>query len=570
MLRLYRLCLFALTFVTATLLTDYTYAQTPVRTTAPTVAPTAAIGEQSPTPRAQGIAATVTAIQATATPTNNTAPNASSAQNQNSPLLLPTPTPAASTNTDTTAQTTPVGATNATTATVDEATGPLEGTIFANRSEVLVTFFLEGQTYQLVAGRSHGVQLPRPSTVLNLFNCAGDLPADTAGCFWDPYMIQQDGFYEFYNTAAATEPAKLMLREAGAPPTGQVWVQNRTGQVESVVFKEEIFDIQPSSVQEFPVSTGVPAILYVRSCLTVDNQSACEWAPKTLDAGIYYAMLEVDTTGSQGSTTTTTIDLRPVVGASEGGNEQASSAEVATADSQSIVCNVVVPALNVRSGPGLQYDIIGKVRTIDGTAVTVSVTGRSIDNEWLTVTDAVAVGGWINNSPSFITCVADVTSLPIVESPALPTPAPVVIVETPAVVEQPVQDVATPEAPAVVETPVAEDEQPVAEETSTPAAAEGAIPVGQALLIINNGFQHDMRFTLDQVYRVAEGPSEFDLSPGASISLVVHPGNIPFSASSPWSGLSGNASINVGPDESYTLWLRFEPDNDDSWKFAWD
>src|SRR4029079_6312559 len=166
------------------------------------------------------------------------------------------------------------------------------------------------QTAKLEAGRSSGIKLPRPTSVLNLFNCAGDLADDTQGCFWDPYLIQQNGFYEIYDAATAGAPAKLMLREAGAPPTGQVWVQNRTGQSESVVFKDSVYQIQPTAVQEFPVATGVPAILYVRNCLTIDGQSACEWAPKSLNPGVYYAMVEVDTPGTQSGSTRSTIDLR--------------------------------------------------------------------------------------------------------------------------------------------------------------------------------------------------------------------------------------------------------------------
>jgi hypothetical protein len=428
-------------------------------------------------------------------------------------------------------------------------TGPLEGTILANRSDVVARFFLEGQTYQLEAGRSQGVKLPRASTVLNLFNCAGDLAVDTAGCYWDPYLIEQDGFYELYNAAAATDAVKLMLREAGAPPTGQVWVQNRTGQTESVVFKEDVYEIQPTSVQEFPVATGVPAILYVRSCLTIDNQSACEWAPKTLDAGVYYAMVEVDTPGSQSGSTLVNLDLRPVVG--EG--EDAATSEVASS-APSIVCSVVVPALNIRSGPGLQYDIIGKVRTTDGSAMTVNVTGRSADNEWLTVDPAVASNGWINNSPSFITCNGDPLGLPIAEAPAPPTPQPTVIAETPA------------------DTTVAPQQSPeIGAPTPEPTVTVGApaIPDGQALLIVNNGFQYQMRFTLDQRYRPVDGPSEFDLQPGESLSVVVYPGDVPFTASTPWSGLSSNASVHVDANQSLTLWLRFEPEPGGSWVFRW-
>lgn len=548
MVRLFKFFVFAWAFALATFVTDYAYAQslgatpTPSRTTGATATPTL-------TPRANDVTATVGITQP------NTAITATTSQTTTpAVVLLPTPTPI-------TASTSPLTATTSVETSLE--TGPLEGTIIANRSEQVARFFLEGETYQLTAGRSQGIELPRSTTVLNLFNCAGDLPVDTAGCFWDPYLIQQDGFYEIYDEANAGDDAKLMLREAGAPPTGQVWVQNRTGQAESIVFKENVYEILPTSVLEFPVSTGVPAILYVRSCLTIDNQSACEWAPKTLDAGVYYAMLEVDTPGSQSGSTRTTIDLRPVVG--EG--EEAETAEVASPTVPSIVCNVVVPALNVRSGPGLQYDIIGKVRTTDGTAVTVGVTGRSTDNEWLTIEPSVAEGGWINNSPSFIVCNGDVLGLPIVEAPAPPTP------QAAPIVEAPVSNDTTIVVPETQETPIlATGEQtpaPVedAAESATPTGPE--IPDGQALLLVNNGFQHEMRFTLDQMYRPQDGPSEFDIQPGGSIAIVVYPGDIPFTASTPWSGLSSNASVHVDANQSLTLWLRFESEPGGTWVFRW-
>jgi hypothetical protein len=387
--------------------------------------------------------------------------------------------------------------------------------------------------------------------VLNLFNCPGNVAVDTAGCFWDPYLIQQDGFYEIYDSPASDAQTKVLLREAGAPPTGQVMVQNRTEQTESVVFKEEVIEIQPTMVHEFPVETGIPAILYVRSCITIDNQSACEWAPKTLDAGVYYAMVEMDTPGSQSGTTLTTIDLRPVVGEAE----EAATAE--TASPQGILCSVVVPALNVRSGPGLQYDIISKVRTTDGGAVTVSVTGRSADNQWLTVEPSVAENGWINNSPSFINCSGDLVSLPVVEAPPPPTPQPASVVQSPA---------GTADGNGATQPEATESTTAT---TTTDSAAAPVVPNGQAVLVVNNGFQHEMRFTLDQTFRPDPGPSEYDLQPGASVSIVVFPGDIAFTASSPWSGLSGNATIHADANQSLPLWLRFEPDTDGSWVLRW-
>jgi hypothetical protein len=78
-----------------------------------------------------------------------------------------------------------------------------------------------------------------------------------------------------------------------------------------------------------------------------------------------------------------------------------------------------------------------------------------------------------------------------------------------------------------------------------------------------------MRFTLDQMYRTVQGPSEFDLQPGQSISILVFPGSIPFTASSPWNGLSGNASLQAAPNQSVTLWLRFDPEQGGTWVLRW-
>lgn len=449
---------------------------------------------------------------------------------------------------------------------------PLEGTIITNRSENNARFFIEGSTYDLAPGRSIGLALPRAGSVLNLYNCDSGTPENQDTCFWDPYLITLNGFYEVYTASDADVEARLLLREAGLPPTDQVWVQNRTAQTEQVVYKNETYDVAPTTVREFAVTSGVPAILYVRSCLTLSGQTVCEWAPKTLDAGVYYAMVGVNTAGSQPGSQIATLDLRPVVGgvtsapvaaapetsaASEAPSQDA-TATPAPAQGQ-ITCRLLVPTLNVRSGPGLYYEIIDKVRNGDQPA-TVTVNGRSVDGEWLTVSSDSATKGWITASSSFVTCDGDTMGLPMVEAPAPPpTPDPAVITQEPALDPS----IPAPEAPA--------GDQPAAAETPTSATDLPAPPAGQALLIVTNGFQHDIRFTLDQRYRPEAGPSEYDLTPGASVSIVVYPGQVDFSASSAWNNLSGNATLALEADQSLPLWMRFEPDGAGSseWRLAW-
>jgi hypothetical protein len=559
--RLYKYLLFALAVAIAIFTADTVRAQTneptPTATPSPTNTATAASSQT-------GTTADITATVPSTAPVIPGIRALATVSATPSVVILPTAAPAASTSiTATLPLTSPTQAAVTQTITASEEAGPLEGTIIANRSETDARFFLEGATYVLEVNRSQGIELPRPSTVLNLFNCPADVPVDTAGCFWDPYLLQQNGFYEIYDAESSTSQAKLMLREAGAPPTEQVWIQNRTGQTESIVFKEVVHEIEPTTVLELPVEASVPAIVYVRSCLTIDEQSACEWAPKTLDAGIYYAMIEVDTASTQSGNSHTNIDLRPVVG--EG--EEAATSEVA--DAPAIVCNVVVPALNVRSGPGLQYDIIGKVRTTEAEATTVGVTARSADSQWLVVEPSIADQGWINNSPSFIDCTGDVASLPVAEAPA-PPPTPVAppIVESPIVTDEGITVLPEQPAPGGEEGTLAQDTPGVTETTESEVGTTA--PDGQAVLVVTNGFQHEMRFTIDQTFRPQQGPSEYDLQPGASVSIVVYPGNVAFTASSPWSGLSGNASIYLNANQSLPLWIRFEPDADGSWVFRWE
>src|SRR5690606_25246985 len=148
---------------------------------------------------------------------------------------------------------------------------------------------------------------------------------------------------------------------------------------------------------------------------------------------------------------------------------------------------------------------------------TVAVNGRSVDNGWLTVAPEVAQEGWITADTNFITCDGDLTSLPIVEAPAPPpTPDPSWIVQEPIPDAGGDTSAAVPEAPGWVLTDTAAADEAGTEETASPAAQE--IPAGQALLVVHNGFEHDIRFTLDQRYRPAPGPSEYDLSPGNSVA----------------------------------------------------
>jgi uncharacterized protein YraI len=84
-----------------------------------------------------------------------------------------------------------------------------------------------------------------------------------------------------------------------------------------------------------------------------------------------------------------------------------------------VMLTIQLPA-NVRSGPGLNYPILGGLDT--GTAV--QATGRDAGAEWFTVPFEAAPGGvgWV--SVLVITVAGDAQSLPVVESEPAPATAP--------------------------------------------------------------------------------------------------------------------------------------------------
>lgn len=446
-----------------------------------------------------------------------------------------------------TASITATNAVTTDTAVLDaEYAGPIEGTIIANRTEVQVRFFVEGATYELAPLRSIGLALPRVTAVLNLFNCDATLPESQDGCFWDPYLLDRESFYE----VIGGQEAGLTLQAAGTPPANQIWLQNRTGKREQVFYAGETYELPPSTVQEFTSETAdTPAILYLRSCLEVTDRTVCEWAPNDAKPGFYYALVEVTVSGAVPDSQVNALELQPIV--SGGGDVVEPPAQ--------ITCQLQVPVLNVRSGPGLQYQIISKVRSTEQEPATVLVIGRDTASEWFAVDDRVAPGGWVTGSSGFVTCTGDTNTLPVVEvtdGRLAPTP----------VAAAPAEDTTTPdtgESPIVapVATTPAEAE-PVAEITPTTAAP--TVPPGQALIVIHNGFDQQIRFTLDQRYRVEVGLSEYDLLPGQSVSLLVYPGQLAFSASTPWRGISGNDDFLIEAEQTRDLWITFVPDPDGS------
>jgi hypothetical protein len=330
-------------------------------------------------------------------------------------------------------------------------------------------------------------------------------------------------------------------------------VQNRTGSAEVLFYNSQQYELPPSAVGEFKGQVNIPLTLYLRSCLEVADRTVCEWYPQSVDPGVYYALVAITTAGTVPNSHINLLQLQPIVNtqAAPSANSEAAKTPAQPKPLNQMVCNLQVPAINVRSGPGLEYQIIAKVRGTEDQPGTVLIIGRDSTGQWLAVDERVAQGGWVTGNGDFVKCSGDITALPetkVLDGRLLATPTPTNGIAATG------QETSTVTAP----------QSATPDNTSTSSAPPPTIPDGQSLIIINNGFDQVMRFTLDQRYRVEQGPSEYDLQPGQSLSFLVFPGQVAFTVSTPWRGLSDNADFTIDNRQTRTLYLIFVPDPDGS------
>lgn len=117
--------------------------------------------------------------------------------------------------------------------------------------------------------------------------------------------------------------------------------------------------------------------------------------------------------------------------------------------------------LNVRSGPGIQFDLLGLLPA----GVTVEIIGREETRQWWQIRFSPAADGigWVAADPAFSTT-ANVDNVPIAQLPATPTPAPT---------STPVPATFTPVPPT--NTPIPPTETPTVTPTPTATGQPSAI-----------------------------------------------------------------------------------------------
>ncbi|MBI3957592.1 MAG: SH3 domain-containing protein [Chloroflexi bacterium] len=410
------------------------------------------------------------------------------------------------------------------------------GTIVLNRTEKALFFFLDNDLYELPANRATGLLLARPLAGLTLFTCAADV-TDDAACQWISYPIRRSAFYEVSADAAATGSANLRLAVAAAPSLDAAWIHNRTGADAAFLWGEEALTITNTGLAVLDATAAAQTTLYLPHCLQTSSQRICEWLPTAYSGGVYYALRENRKPAGINGVTVARSELEPLL------IQEALMTPTPTPEPQpqGILCQTQIPSLNVRSGPGTNYLIIGKLRTSEENQGRVLAVGRTVNGDWLAVDPRFVEGGWVANAPQWLICDGDFDLLPVVEIAG----------------EQQARPIPPPALPS--------EQIP----TSTPERESGSPTAPgpkQALLIATNSFDYPIRFTLDPAsHGLPEGtPSEYDLQPGQSMRFIIRAGRVQFSASTAWRNGAGNAEFEMAEGASRELFLRFEPSTTDS------
>lgn len=98
----------------------------------------------------------------------------------------------------------------------------------------------------------------------------------------------------------------------------------------------------------------------------------------------------------------------------------------ATPTPEGVVGTVVSQLLNVRTGPGLEYEVMGQLQNGDQ----VRILGANVNFTWVVI-DFRGQSGWISTASNLLEVFGNRNSVPIVQAPPTPTPAPATLTPTP-------------------------------------------------------------------------------------------------------------------------------------------
>ena len=199
------------------------------------------------------------------------------------------------------------------------------------------------------------------------------------------------------------------------------------------------------------------------------------------------------------------------------------------------VATVLVPSLNMRSGPGLDYAVVDAAPQDSA----YMIVGQAFNCGWLQVEGPSGEAVWISGGAQYVRFSPLCDQIPAVAPPALPD-APIAPTAAPAPTAEPAA------APTAAPTAEPVEEAPAAAPSSGDAPAEDPLPADQGCFLLENFISIELNVTLtaqnwnwNDNFRVEPmGQRVYCLAPGRYTWTVDAP--------PPWNEINGEFSIKAG------------------------
>lgn len=212
------------------------------------------------------------------------------------------------------------------------------------------------------------------------------------------------------------------------------------------------------------------------------------------------------------------------------------AAQEAVPGTESPTATVIVAALNVRAGPGLEFSKTGLVNAGD----VLNVDGASPDCRWLSISTSSGQAGWISSNPRYVALDTDCASLATRAA-----------------------EVATPQGSATTLPPAA----PVATTAPTPTAtvtpepvSDTGVPAGKGCIDIGNYIGPELQFSGSRMKPEPKEYVDVTIPDKTVVRICLSPGTWGVTAapvSGRWQNLSFDFTIQEGDLLDWPFWREF-------------
>lgn len=213
---------------------------------------------------------------------------------------------------------------------------------------------------------------------------------------------------------------------------------------------------------------------------------------------------------------------------------------------------VTISSLRIRSGPGVEYDILGAATQGE----TFTIIGQAYDCQWYQIQHPQLGTVWMSGGAAYVTTYnASCFQIPAASIPAAPTAQPVPPTAAPAQpTAPPPPPTAAPPAPSATAPPP--PPAPPAPAATAAPQQEASLPANQGCYLLQNQLGAELTVTLTDSGGQAVGT--FRVPRSEEVPFCLNPGrySVTIDAPPPWGTLNDTLDVKVGDSFYYPIRAR--------------